>query len=110
MKKLLIKILAAVAYTGMIVVNYLANALPINGRSTGAISNAYTNLFAPAGLTFSIWGLIYLLLGAYVIYQFIRKNNKPEAVVEKINPLFIATSLPISAGSWPGIMTISASR
>jgi hypothetical protein len=42
----------------MIVLNVLANALPLGGRTTGEISDAYPNLFAPAGYTFAIWGLI----------------------------------------------------
>ena len=77
----------------MVVMNFLANGLPLNNRSTGAISNDYPNLFAPAGPAFSIWGLIYLLLGAYVIYQFIKKDQKTENLLNKINPFFIATSL-----------------
>ena len=56
-------------YVAMIAMNALANALPINGRTTGGVSDAYPNLFAPAGLTFAIWGVIYLLLGAHVLYQ-----------------------------------------
>jgi len=71
MKKIPIKIIAGVAYAAMVVVNFLANGLPINNRSTGAIADAYPNKFAPAGLAFSIWGLIYLLLGGYVLYQFL---------------------------------------
>lgn len=63
MKNIPIKVLAAVSYVAMVVINFLANSLPINNRSTGVISDAYPNLFTPAGLTFSIWGLIYLLLG-----------------------------------------------
>lgn len=62
--------LASVAFFIMVGVNGMANALPINGRTTGDISNAYKNLFAPAGITFSIWGLIYLFLFVYTIYQF----------------------------------------
>ncbi len=93
MKNISIKIIAGVAYVAMVAVNFLANALPINNRSTGQISDAYQNLFAPAGLTFSIWGLIYLLLGFYVLYQFINKDQKIERLFKKINPLFIATSL-----------------
>jgi len=77
----------------MVVMNFLANALPINNRGTGEISNAYPNLFTPAGPAFSIWGLIYLLLGIYVIYQFVKKDQKTEEVIQKINPFFIATSL-----------------
>lgn len=76
----------------MVVVNFSANALPIN-RTTGEISDAYPNLFAPAGLTFSIWGLIYLLLAGYVVYQFTKIGQSRETLFKKINPLFIATSL-----------------
>jgi hypothetical protein len=93
MKNTFIKIFAGVAYIAMVVVNFLANSLPINNRSTGVISDAYPNLFAPAGLTFSIWGLIYLLLGCYVLYQFINKDKKIDGLYKKINPLFIATSI-----------------
>ena len=62
-------ILAVITFLGMIVVNALANILPINNTTTGDVSNAYPNLFAPAALTFSIWGVIYALLAAYTIYK-----------------------------------------
>lgn len=87
------KIIAVIAYIGMVIVNFLATSLPINNRSTGAISDAYPNLFAPAGVTFSIWGLIYLLLAGYVIYQFTRGGKAKDDLIKKINPLFVATSL-----------------
>jgi hypothetical protein len=97
MKNIFIKIVAAVVYIAMVFINFLANSLPINNRSTGAISNAYPNLFAPAGLTFSIWGLIYLLLAGYVFYQFIsfgiKRDQKKEDLLKKISLLFIATSI-----------------
>jgi hypothetical protein len=64
-----VKALVVLTYVAMIAVNVLANALPINGTTTGAVSDAYQNLFAPAGLTFAIWGVIYFLLGAHVLYQ-----------------------------------------
>lgn len=64
------KFTVAVTYLIMVIVNALANILPINGIDTGAISDSYPNLFAPAGLTFSIWGVIYLLLLGYTLYQF----------------------------------------
>ena len=54
----------------VIVVNTLAVALPINGMSTGAISDLYPSLFTPAGFTFSVWSAIYLLLITFSIYQF----------------------------------------
>jgi len=96
MKNKIIKIFAGITYIAMVVVNFLANSLPINNRSTGAISDAYPNLFAPAGITFSIWGLIYLLLGMYIIYQFInlkKEKKKKEDLLKKINILFIITSI-----------------
>jgi len=97
MKNLFIRIITATTYIAMVVVNFLANSLPINNRSTGVISDAYPNLFAPAGLTFSIWGLIYLLLAGYVFYQFIffEKEGTPqkERLLKRINILFIITSL-----------------
>ena len=64
-----IKALVVVTYIAMVAVNYLANALPLNGRRTGEVSDAYPSLFTPAGLTFSIWGVIYLLLALHVLYQ-----------------------------------------
>ncbi|MGH0052777.1 MAG: tryptophan-rich sensory protein [Sphaerochaetaceae bacterium] len=67
--------LVALTYLAMVVVNALANTLPIGGMGTGEISDLYPNLFAPAGITFSIWGIIYLLLAFHTIYQF-RKGNK----------------------------------
>ena len=48
-------------FIGVVTVNALANILPINGYNTGQISAFYPNYFVPAGFTFSIWGLIYMV-------------------------------------------------
>ena len=66
----MIKIINILLFTGMLVMNYLANALPLNNKTTGELSDSFPNLFVPAGLTFSIWGIIYLLLLVYSIVQF----------------------------------------
>lgn len=58
--------LAAFATIG---VNGLANALPLNGQTTGAISDRFPVYFVPAGYVFSIWGLIYVGIIAFAIYQ-----------------------------------------
>ncbi|MFO7844077.1 MAG: tryptophan-rich sensory protein, partial [Bacteroidales bacterium] len=89
----IIKIFVVLTYVGMVVVNYLANSLPINDRTTGEISNAYPNLFSPAGITFSIWGLIYLLLAGYVVYQFTKSGQNQKKLLQKVNIYFIATSV-----------------
>lgn len=53
----------------VLVVNTLANIVPINGQQTGEISDRFPVLFVPAGYVFSIWGLIYALLIAFTVYQ-----------------------------------------
>jgi len=65
----ILQILNILTLAGIIVVNFLANFLPINGQTTGAVSNQYENLFTPAGYAFSIWSVIYLGLIAFVLYQ-----------------------------------------
>ena len=50
-------------------VNGLANALPLNGLTTGEISDQFDTFFVPAGYVFSIWGLIYIGLIALTIFQ-----------------------------------------
>ena len=52
-----------------VTINGLANALPINGQNTGQISDRFDVLFVPAGYVFAIWGLIYLGLIAYTVFQ-----------------------------------------
>ncbi len=52
-----------------IAVNGAANVLPLNGLNTGEISDRFQVYFVPAGYVFSIWGLIYLGLIAFAIYQ-----------------------------------------
>ncbi len=69
----------------MVFMNYLANALPINGKTTGQLSGQYPNLFVPAGITFSIWGVIYLILLVFIILQF-RESNRE--VVQHIGWIF----------------------
>jgi len=52
-----------------IAINGLATGLPLNGQSTGEISDRFPSLFTPAGYVFSIWGVIYLGLLAYMVFQ-----------------------------------------
>jgi len=84
------KILNIVFFALMVVMNYLANALPLGGKTTGALSAQYPNLFVPAGITFSIWGVIYLMLAIFVVLQF-REQNK--AMVEAIGWAFALSCL-----------------
>jgi hypothetical protein len=63
----------------MLVVNALANILPFNGISTGAVSDSFNAVFVPAGYVFAIWGLIYIvLLGVTVYHSLPSKRNDPK--------------------------------
>ena len=57
-----------------LMVNFLATNLPLNNITTGEISDRFDIYFVPAGYVFSIWGLIYLGLLGFVIYQALAKN------------------------------------
>ena len=68
--------IAALAVT--LVVNTLATTLPLGGRTTGEISDSFNILFVPAGYVFSIWGLIYLALIGFAVFQALpaQQNNR----------------------------------
>lgn len=68
----------------VIAVNALANILPINGLNTGQISGFYPNYFVPAGFTFGIWGIIYILLIGFVIFSIAISFGAGDAASEKI--------------------------
>ncbi|MBN1661017.1 MAG: tryptophan-rich sensory protein [Anaerolineae bacterium] len=69
MKDIVRQVVNVLATIAVIVVNTLANALPINGQTTGEISDRFDVYFVPAGYVFAIWGLIYIALLAFSIYQ-----------------------------------------
>jgi len=76
----------------VLVVNILANALPINGLTTGEVSDSFPILFVPAGYVFSIWGLIYLALIAFAIYIFTPKGMANEKI-DSIAGWFVAANI-----------------
>ena len=72
-----------VAFAIMILLNVLSNAVPLNGQTMTAISAKYSSLFTPAGFTFSIWGVIYLALLVFVVWQALpaqRHNDKVASI------------------------------
>lgn len=77
------QVMVIVALAITVFVNYLANALPLNGRTAGEISDSFPVRFTPAGYVFSIWSVIYLGLIAFVIYQALpsqRANPRHRAI------------------------------
>ncbi|MDP2217995.1 MAG: tryptophan-rich sensory protein [Methanolobus sp.] len=97
----LIKIVVAVTFLAMVITNLLANILPINNVTADQVSDSFPNLFAPAGLTFSIWGLIYLLLAGYTLYHigFFRDSwGSPRTeLLNRIGILFAVSSIANTA-------------
>lgn len=63
------QVMVIVALAVTIFVNYLSQAVPLNDRTAGEISDSFPVRFTPAGYVFSIWSIIYLGLIAYAIYQ-----------------------------------------
>lgn len=84
------------AYMLMIAINALANLLPIGGRTTGEVSAMFPTLITPASYAFAIWGVIYALLGGFVILQLIPRWRE-EPRLQAIGPWFILSCLLNSA-------------
>lgn len=89
-------LLNALALAAVLTVNYLSNALPLNGKTAGQLSDEYPNLFVPAGLTFAIWGVIYLFLLGWVLVQVLGLfspgiRQRTEAAVARSGWWFVLT-------------------
>ncbi|MBN1815640.1 MAG: tryptophan-rich sensory protein [Anaerolineae bacterium] len=90
------QIVVILALVATIAVNGLANALPLNDLTTGEISDRFHVYFVPAGYVFSIWGLIYLALAAYAVYQALpaqRENPRLRSIAELFALSCVANAL-----------------
>ena len=76
-----------------VLVNGLAGSTTIlGGKLTAEISDANPTLITPAGYVFSIWGVIYILLGIFVVFQAL-PSQKGEDYQKRIGWLFVLSSL-----------------
>ena len=76
-----------------IIVNSIAGSTTlIGGTDTATVSNNNPTLITPAGYVFSIWGIIYILLGAFVVYQALPRERGSD-YHGKIGWLFVFSSL-----------------
>lgn len=94
MKKTL-QILNGIAFGSTVFINYLSNTGIMDGKTIGSVSNNIKSLFTPASYAFSIWGLIYLLLFCFSIFQgkSLFQKVKESDFVEKIGFWFIISCL-----------------
>ncbi len=77
-------------------VNILASALPLNGQSTGEISDRFQVYFVPAGYVFSIWGIIFLGWIAFTVFQF-QPSQKESPRLRRLGYLFALSNLANAA-------------
>lgn len=94
MKKRL-SVLNLVSVILVIAINYISQAIRINETTIGEVSNKYFNLFTPASYAFAIWGLIFMALIAYGIYQVKMAffSEKSAALIEETGYWFIITNI-----------------
>ena len=91
-KNILRQILVILATLATILVSGLATALPINGKTPEEISDSFDVFFVPAGYVFSIWGVIYLFLVGYSIFQAFPAQRKNPAL-QKIGYLYVGSTV-----------------
>jgi len=81
-----------VAFLATVVVNSLASAFALNGKTTAQVSDAYPTVITPAGYVFAIWSIIYTLLLIFAVFQaFPRQRGKP--FLHEIGWLFVLSSI-----------------
>lgn len=88
----LLKWLNIIAFVAVVIVNGLAGSTTlIGGQDTAQVSDNNFTLITPAGYTFAIWGVIYTLLGLFVIYQALPSDKGK--TTEKVGWFFILSSI-----------------
>jgi hypothetical protein len=82
-----------VGATGLtIVVNALSNTSIISSKNVGEISDLYPTLFTPAGYVFAIWGVIYMLLVIFTVYQSL-PSQRTQPFINQIGYWYILSSV-----------------
>lgn len=93
MKRFLLLLLNSITLLGVLYVNYFFASGVGERKTVGEVSDQYPTLLTPEGYVFSIWGLIYLLLIGFVVYQWVEYTNKGNASLEKSGLWFSLTNL-----------------
>lgn len=94
--KIIIQIGIILGFLGTIIINTLSSIGIINNKDPGTLSDALPNLFVPSGITFAIWGVIYialLVLTIYSIRSWFKKDMEPSEFLNKMGIEFIIASI-----------------
>ena len=92
MNGLLRQLLVIVVFVATLIANGMASSGALGGIPTAEISNAYPIYFVPANQTFAIWGVIYLALTAFVVYQAL-PSQRDNTFVRQISWLFVLSNI-----------------
>lgn len=94
----MLQLLNILAFVAMVVVNFLSQAATTLGlasvfpNTVAQLGEMRAIFFLPAGYVFAIWGLIYLGLGIFTIWQALPAQRE-HSVVQKIGPWFMVSSV-----------------
>lgn len=93
-------LLNVLSVISVLVVNYYSQTGNINGQTIGGLSGRYANLFTPAGYAFAIWGIIFLGLVVYVVYQCISVFKNKKTLEEYENTGYWFALVNVANASW----------
>jgi hypothetical protein len=88
-----LNIIAVVATIGF---GILSTTMPFFGNTQADVADRYPNLFVPAGLTFSIWSVIYVLIVVFAVYQardLLGSEEIPMPFLQRVGPWFALATL-----------------
>ncbi|NDK55585.1 hypothetical protein [Pontibacter fetidus] len=96
-------ILNALFFLIHLVPSQLTQLKLLNNQTIGEVSDKYPTLFTPAGITFAIWGVIYLALTGFCLYHVVRAFKAPPSDeankdLQRIGYLFMLNNL--ATGAW----------
>lgn len=88
-------VLNSVTILAVIIINGIAGSTGFFGNTVGGMSDTYSTLFTPAGYAFSIWGIIYLGLIGFLVFQLMRalKSEADAGFILKIGPWMLVNNL-----------------
>lgn len=102
---ILLPIATLIAIFATLSVNILSNFFPLGGANIGEIANTILQgvQITPANYAFAIWGLIYLGLIAYGIYQ-LRPTQRSDPTIRQVDALLIIAC--IAQMAWVYLFTL----
>jgi len=92
-----LRVLNTIFFVLMIFVNIAAEILPLNNITTAEVSARHDTLLTPPGFTFAIWGVIYVWLFLFILFQNGLFHKKGEGdnpdIIHAVSAFFIISSI-----------------